>query len=363
MEDADLEKLIRKDILKMAAYRPAPYLFDLEERYKCSKNNIIKVDQGENPYGSPIVVRTALLQAKNIFNFYPDPEYKKLRQAISEYVGIGKEHIMVGSGSDELLDLVLRLVITEGNEIITCPPTYEMYPMLIGLNKGKNVCIQRNTNYTLNVEEILNKIGNKTKAILICSPNNPTGETATEPEIRKLLNTGKLICVDEAYFEFSNKTFVPLCSEYNNLIVIRSLSKWAGLAGLRLGYAIMSPIFVNEMMKIKLPFNVNLAAEIGGIAVLGDSHSIQKKIKNIIIERERIYDSLNKVSLLVIYPSEANFLFIKIDGSLSRMKDYLEQNRIFARYYKEENAFRITIGKPEQNDKIISCLKNVKEYK
>jgi len=363
MKNADLAKFIRKDILKMATYSPAPYLLDLKEKYKCSEDDIIKVDQGENPYGSPNVVRAALIRVKNIFNRYPDPEYKKLRHAISKYVGMGAEHIMVGSGSDELLDLVLRMVTKEGDEIISCPPTYGMYPMLIGLNKGKNVCIQRNTDYTLRVDEILKKINNKTKAILVCSPNNPTGNTVTEPEIRKLLNTGKLILVDEAYFEFSNKTFIPLCKEYNNLIVLRSLSKWAGLAGLRLGYVIMSPVFIDEIMKIKLPFNVNLTAEIGGIAALNDSHSIQKKIKKIISERERIYNSLNKLPSLTVYPSEANFLFIKINGSLSKMKDYLEQNRIFSRYYKEENSLRLTIGKPEQNDKIISCLKNVKEYK
>jgi len=120
---------------------------------------------------------------------------------------------------------------------------------------------------------------------------------------------------------------------------------------------------INEIMKIKLPFNVNLTAEIGGIAALNDFHSIQKKIKKIISERERIYNSLNKLPSLTVYPSEANFLFIKINGSLSKMKDYLEQNRIFYRYYKEENSLRLTIGKPEQNDKIISCLKNIKEYK
>jgi len=163
--------------------------------------------------------------------------------------------------------------------------------------------------------------------------------------------------VDEAYFEFSNKTFIPLCKEYNNLIVLRSLSKWAGLAGLRLGYAIMSPVFVNEIMKIKLPFNVNLSAEIGGIAALNDFHSIQKKIRKIVSERERIYNLLTKLPSLTVYPSEANFLFIKIDGNLSEMKNYLEQSRIFLRYYQEENALRLTIGKPEQNDKFISCLK------
>jgi histidinol-phosphate aminotransferase len=362
MENIDLAKLIRKDIFKMATYNSAPYLLDLEKKYKCSEKNIIKVDQGENPYGSPVVVRAALIRTKDIYNRYPDPEYKKLRKVISKYVGISTEHIMVGSGSDELLDLVLRMVVDEGDEIINCPPTYGMYPMLIGLNKGKNVCIQRNADYTLRVDEILKKINSKTKAILICSPNNPTGNSVAMPEIKRLLNTRKLILVDEAYFEFSNKTFIPLCKEYNNLIVFRSFSKWAGLAGLRLGYVIMSPVFINEILKIKPPFNVNIAAEIGGTATLNDLLTIQKKINKVIRERERIYNSLNELPSLTVYPSEANFLFIKINGSLSRMKDFLEKCRIFPRYYEEENSLRLTIGKPEQNDKIISCLQNVKKY-
>ncbi|MFZ3057569.1 MAG: histidinol-phosphate transaminase [Minisyncoccales bacterium] len=358
MKNLDLTKIIRKDILKMATYKPAPYLLDLEEKYKHSKNEIIKLDQGENPYGSPTVVRAALIRAKNIFNLYPDPEYKKLRLAISSYVGMNIKHIMVGSGSDELLDLVLRMVINEGDEIISCPPTYGMYPMLINLNKGKNVFIQRNTDYTLRIEEILSKITNKTKAILICSPNNPTGNVATEQEINILLNTGKLVIVDEAYFEFCNKTFISMCRKYNNLIILRTLSKWAGLAGLRLGYVIMSPLLINEIIKIKLPFNVNLSAEIGGIAAFNNIYSIQKTIKKIVSERERVYNSLNKLPFLNVYPSEANFLFIKINGSLSKMKNYLDKNLIFPRYYDEENSLRLTIGKPEQNDKIIICLKS-----
>jgi histidinol-phosphate aminotransferase len=357
MGNTDLAKLIRQDILKMATYSPAPYLPDLKEKFKCSEDDIIKADQGENPYGSPNVVRAALIRVRNIFNRYPDPEYKKLRYEISKYVGMGIEHIMVGSGSDELLDLILRMVIDEGDETISCPPTYGMYPMLIGLNKGKSVSVQRNADYTLRVDEILKKIGNRTKVVLICSPNNPTGTIATEPEIRKLLDTGKLIVLDEAYFEFCNKTFVALCKEYNNLIVLRSLSKWAGLAGLRLGYAIMPPVFINEIMKIKLPFNVNVSAEIGGIAALNDLRSIHKKIKKIVSERERIYNSLKTLPSLIVYPSEANFLFIKIDGNLSEMSNFLEQKRIFPRYYKDENALRLTVEKPEQNDRIISCFK------
>jgi len=194
--------------------------------------------------------------------------------------------------------------------------------------------------------------------MLICSPNNPTGNLATEQEIRALLDTGKLVVVDEAYFEFCNKTVVPLCDEYNNLIVMRTFSKWAGLAGLRLGYAIMDSRFINELMKIKLPFNVNLAAEIGGLAALNNVSSILDTVKEIVGERERVYVALKDMPGLKTYPSEGNFLLIETKSSLSDLRVYLDDNQVFPRYYEEQNALRLTIGTPEQNDRVIVCLKS-----
>lgn len=359
MEDANLIKIVRADLFKMAPYEPAPSLSDLEEKYVSSKNEILKLDQGENPYGSPTIVRDALSRTKDIFSCYPDPEYKKLRTAISKYVGMDMNHIMVGSGSDELLDLILRLILEERDEIISCPPTYGMYPMLISLNKGKIVSVPRNNNFSLDIKGILNKVSDRTKAILICSPNNPTGNVTAEQEIKILLDTGRVVIVDEAYFEFCDRTVVPLCKKYNNLIVLRTFSKWAGLAGLRLGYVIMDPFFVSKIMRIKLPFNVNLAAEIGGLVALDNLFSILEITKKIVSERGRVYDALNKIFGITVYPSEANFLFIMAEGNLLDLKNHLENNLIFPRYYNEHNSLRLTIGRPDQNDRIIACFNSL----
>jgi histidinol-phosphate aminotransferase len=360
MGKVDLTKIIRADISDMASYKAAPFLSDLEEKYASSKDEIIKLDQGENPYGSPPSVREALSKVKDIFNYYPDPEYKKLRTAISKYVGVDIGRIMVGSGSDELSDLILRLVINEGDEIINCSPTYGMYPLLITLNKGKAVVVRRNEDYSLNVQAIIEKVNDRTKAILICSPNNPTGNLATEQEIRALLDTGKLVVVDEAYFEFCNKTVIHLSDEYNNLIIMRTFSKWAGLAGLRLGYAIMDPRFVSELMKIKLPFNVNLAAEIGGLAALENVATTLEMVNRVVVERDRVYGELKDLPGFKTYPSYGNFLLIEAKGSLSDVRTYLDNNQIFPRYYEEQNALRLTIGTPEQNDKVVARLKSFK---
>lgn len=354
----NLSQFIRSDIAQMENYIPVPSLWDLCEKYNQPEKDILKLDQGENPFGYSQKVLKALNKA-NLFNYYPDPEYKKLRRALALYTGLKMENIMVGAGADELLDLLLRLILNEGDEIINCPPTFGMYPVLIKLNKGILISVPRNSDYSLNISGILKKINKKTKAVFMCSPNNPTGNTANKNEITSLLKTGKLIIVDEAYFEFCNKTVASLVSQYKNLVVLRTFSKWAGLAGLRLGYVIMDPFLVQELLKIKLPFNVNLAAEAAGIAAIDDVKFAQKIIQKIITERERTYTKLCKIPYLTVYPSEGNFLFIKVKNNFSKLKNYLENKKIIVRWYNSDltgNAIRLSIGKPEQNKKVIKAF-------
>jgi histidinol-phosphate aminotransferase len=361
MDDSDLAKFIRTDIAKMASYAPAPYLSDLEEKYACQRDEILKLDQGENIYGPVPGLGEALSRNGNNFNLYPDPEYKKLRSAIGKYVGVDREYVMVGSGADELLDLILRLILGEGDEVIYCPPTYGMGAMLISLNKGRIVAVPRNDDFSLNIRSIKDRVSGRTKAILICSPNNPTGNTAAREEIEAALSIGKPVIIDEAYFEFCDKTSITLLHEHRNLIILRTFSKWAGLAGLRLGYAVMDPYFIDEIFKIKLPFNVNAAAEIGGLVALDNLALAEAAVRKIISERERIYGVLNDIPGFTVYPSEANFLFIRTKHNLSALKSHLENNRIFPRYYEEQNAIRLTIGKPDQNDKVVACLRSFKK--
>ncbi len=358
MKQINLKEFIRDDISKMEPYAPVLSLWDLNKKFNRSNKKILKLDQGENQYGVLPKVRKAIRQA-NIFNYYPDPEYKNLRAAIAKYVETKTDYIMVGAGADELLDLILRLVINDGDQVINCPPTFGMYQVLVELNKGIVITVPREKDYSLNIKEILKKVNKKTKAIFICSPNNPTGNIATQEEIVTLLKKGKLIIVDEAYFEFCGKTVISLVTKYKNLIVLRTFSKWAGLAGLRLGYAVMDPFLVKEMLKIKMPFNVNLAAEVCGIAALDDLTSAKKIIKRIIEERERIYKQLTKIDYLTVYPSEANFLPIRAQN-LPKLKEYLESKLIIARYYFSDGLMRLSIGTPEQNSKVIKIFKEFK---
>lgn len=317
------------------------------------------MDAGENIFGfSPKVMES--LNISGCFNYYPDPEYKELRYALERYTGINLKNIIVGSGSDELIDLLLRLVLNVGDKIINCPPTFGMYPILTTLNRGVIVSVPRNSDFSLNIKQIKEKIDDRTKIIFVCSPNNPTGTITNKKEIVALLETGKLVVVDEAYYEFYGKTITPLLSKYENLIILRTFSKWAGIAGLRLGYGLMSEYLVKELFKFKSPYNVNMAADLAGKAILKDLKTVQANILKICQERDRIEKELDKLSIITFYPSCSNQIFIKIRAGFSKLQKLLEEKKIAVRYFDSEltgQAVRLSIGKPDQNNKVLAVFK------
>lgn len=356
MKKIDMNEMIRKDIAAMSAYIPVASLWDLSKKFKQKPEELIKLDAGENQAGySPSV--TEALQ-NELFNFYPDPEYKGLRQALSSYTGVPVTKIMVGSGSDELLDLLFRLILNEGDKVINCPLTFGMYAVAVELNKGRLVPVPRKSDFSLDLPGIKKALDPKVKAIVVCTPNNPTGTVTSQQEIITLLETGKLVIVDEAYFEFSSAITVPLLQKYPNLIILRTLSKWAGLAGLRLGYGLMDVFFVQQLFKIKPPYNVNLAASVAGIAALKDQAWREKTLALTISERERLFKELSSLPNLIVYPSQANSLFIKVERGFAELKNFLEQRKIIVRYYDAYQAIRLSVSLPWQNDVIIKALKD-----
>lgn len=358
MKQINVKAFIRADISKMESYIPVPSLWDLGE-------NFIKLDQNENPYGFSPKINKALADYK-LYNYYPDPECKELRKILAGYVGVKEENITVGSGSDELLDLILRLVLNQGDKVINCPPTFGIYPKLIGLNFGKLVSVPRKNNFSLDFTAIKENVDEKVKLIIICNPNNPTGNIVDQEEIIEILRLGKLVIVDEAYFEFYGKTSASLLKKYDNLIILRTFSKWAGIAGLRLGYTIASPFLIKQLVKIKSPFNVNLAAAVAGKVALQDLTQSKFIIQKIIKERERVYRQLQKLLYITVYLSKANFVFIKVNKNLSKLRNYLEKKKIVVRYYDSDltgEAIRLSIGKSEQNNRVIKALEEFKYEK
>lgn len=352
--------ILRKDISRYCEYMPVKSAEAIAVGLKVDIDEIDKLDAGENVWGpSPKVIK-ALYKFKG-YQYYPDPEYISLRNAISEYTAVEVKNIFVSNGGDEIIDLILRLVLDEDDVVISCPPTFSSYAQSTILNRGVICSIPRKPNFAIDSEKIISALNSKTKIVFICNPNNPTGSVTTVSEIKKILDTGVLVCVDEAYIEYGGESCIGLLDRYENLIIIRSFSKWAGIAGLRLGYGLMSELLVKQLMKIKPPYNVNSAAAIAGIAALKDEVYRKKFIKKIINERERMYLNLKGMDLVTVYPSCGNFLYLQMAKSRAKaIKDEFTKASIAIRYFESEltgSALRITIGRPKQNKKVLDIFK------
>lgn len=352
--------VLRNDLQKWNEYIPVLSAERIALDQEREIETITKLDAGESVYGPSPRVQKYLSEFKG-YQYYPDSSYSALRKEIGKYVGVSSRNIFITNGADELIDLTLRLILNPGEEVINCSPTFSSYTISTILNRGVIKEVVRNKDYSLNGELINRSITKKTKIVFICNPNNPTGTVSTLQEIKKILRTGVLVCVDEAYIEFGGITALPLLNTYPNLIIIRSLSKWAGIAGLRLGYGIMSEYLVNNLMKIKAPYNVNYAAVIAGIASLEDKKYRDSVIRKIIKGREWIENEIKKLGRYTLFESQGNFIFlIAAQDQIGRIKNECGLRNIALRFFQSSlvnNAIRITVGTMKQNRQVISILK------
>jgi histidinol-phosphate aminotransferase len=358
----DIERLIRPELKVMKAYTPIEPADVLSQRANITEKNLIKLDGNENPYGCSVKVKQALANY-TYYHLYPDPEQRKLRKALEKYTGTSMEYILAGSGSDELIDLILRLFIKPGDKVIDCPPTFGMYSFSTDVCGGNVVNIPRKQDFSIDVAAIKKAIDKQTKVIFIASPNNPSGNVTTEQVILELLNGSTVVVIDEAYFEFSGVTVAPLVPKYPNLIVLRTFSKWAGLAGLRVGYGIFPTNIVKYLMKIKQPYNVNAAAQVAALESLKDISYLRGTIRAIVDERERLLTKLSQLGWLKVYPSQANFILCSVLNSKAKMiHKVLQKKGIFARYFDTsqlKDCLRFSVGKPEHTDALIATLKEI----
>ncbi len=342
----NLEKIVRENIRDLKPYRSARDDFD----------SGILLDANENSFGSPIESDLEL-------NRYPMPYQEKLRSVIADYRKVDTENVFVGVGSDEAIDLLFRIFCSPGKDkVITNPPTYGMYKVSANINNIKVDEVLLAPNFQLQTERILNRVTDFTKLIFVCSPNNPTANDMDRKDIIHLLeNFDGLIVVDEAYIDFSEQvSFAEEVKNYPNLVVLQTLSKAFGLAGIRLGIAIANPEVIKYMMKVKAPYNVNKLtskAALNGFENLG---SVQKNIKSINSEKKRIVAELeNLAQVEQVFPSDANFLLFKVDDALNVYKK-LADSGVIVRYRGNEpyceNCLRVTIGTTQENDKFLSSL-------
>ena len=357
-----IERFIRPDLITFGGYSARKSPETLEGKVEVPVENIIKLDANENPYGCSPRVNQALAHCPD-FNTYPDDAQTRLRKLLEGYTGVTAKHIVAGSASNQLIDLVLRLFISKGDEVINCVPTFGIYRFSTVLCGGTLVEVPRDENFAVNVGAVKAAINKKTKMVFLANPNSPTGNITSQKDVLEIADTGVPVLVDEAYYEFSGETVVPLVSRYQNLMVLRTFSKWAGLAGLRIGYGIFPPKIANYLLKIKLPYNVNVAALVAVQESLKDTDFLMGRVKAIIAERERLFDELKKLEWLKPFPSQANFILCSVlNGKAKELRQKLQDKGILVRYFDEpilRGFIRFSVGKPEHTDALIKALQEI----
>ncbi|MFC1908430.1 histidinol-phosphate transaminase [Chloroflexota bacterium] len=355
-----IKSMVRSELVSLGGYSAAKSPDTLSEAIPAE--HVIKLDANENPYGCSPRVQRALAEYKNWY-IYPDAAQTRLRRQLQEYVGVDADCIVAATGSGELLDDILSLFVEPGDEVINCIPTFDLYRMRTLINKGRLVNIVRRDDFSVDVSAVKAAITSNTKMIILCSPNNPTGNIIPRKDIVELANTGVPLLIDEAYGEFGGETVIPLVSQYQNLMVLRTFSKWAGLAGLRVGYGIFTPEVAELLLKIKLPYNVNNAALVAVEESLLDIDYLMERVEAIINERGRLFTELEKIKWLKPFQSQANFIFCSVlEGQARDLYQKLQNKGILVRYFDQpllENSIRFSVGKPEHTDALIRGLREL----
>ena len=303
MKQVSIEQLVRPIIKEIIPYRSARDEF---EDFDAEK---IFLDANENPF-------------ENGFNRYPDPLQRKLKRTLADVKQVKSEQILLGNGSDEVLDLIFRTFCEPGEEeVLILPPTYGMYSVLAKLNNIIVKEVPLNKNFEIEIDSVLEAVNQKTKIIFICSPNNPSGNAIPLDQIEQLLDRFKgILVVDEAYIDFSEqKSALSILDQYPQLLVCQTFSKAYGLAGIRLGMCYANPLIIDYFNKIKPPYNVNSLTQSRALAQLETSESIQNQVISLISERKKLEQELKQFDFVSkIYPSDANFLLVVVDDANKR---------------------------------------------
>ena len=345
----NLEQLIRVNIRKMTPYSSA--------RHEFSGTASVFLDANENAFGSPL---------PESYNRYPDPLQQNLKDKISRIKGVPSENIFLGNGSDEAIDLLFRIFCEPGKDnVIIFPPTYGMYEVCAEVNNVEVRKVPLLENYQLNLDAAEQAVDENTKLIFVCSPNNPTGNSIYKNDIEILLNNfNGLVVVDEAYINYAKqKTLISELTEYPNLVILQTLSKAWGLAGLRLGMAFASKNVIDYFNKVKYPYNINTATQNLALEALNNITGVNNWIRTTVTQREWLANELTALPFTqLVHPSDANFLLVKMINAKG-IYDYLTGKGIIVRDRSKvilcEDCLRITIGTPEENKQLIEILKTL----
>jgi histidinol-phosphate aminotransferase len=347
----DVTGLIKPEVRKLKAYS-----ID-EASYR------IKIDAMENPFSMPDDVRQEIAEAVKLalINRYPDPSAIELKEAIADLWGIGTKRMVLGNGSDELIQAI---ILAFGGPVLFPVPTFAMYELTARALSQETATVPLNRNFTLDPDKLLKKAKEtKARIIFLACPNNPTGNRFSEEAVLKIAaKANAAVVIDEAYFSFSRKSFLPVLKDYPNMIILRTLSK-IGFAGLRIGILTASAKLIQELEKIRLPYNINTLSQAAAITALRHTFVLNQQISQLISARERLYNALSQVKGVTAYPSETNFILLRTATDATSIYEKLKEADILIKNLNKpgplKNCLRVTVGTPEENSEFIATLTKI----
>jgi histidinol-phosphate aminotransferase len=343
----DIQKLIRSNVKTLKPYSSA------RDEFKDFDKDMVFLDANENPYNNGV-------------NRYPDPQQCKVKAELSIIKNISVQNILLGNGSDEVLDLIFRAFCEPNQDnVIILPPTYGMYEVLANVNAIETIRVDLTKDFQPQVEQILNASNDKCKILFLCSPNNPSGNSFNVNDVETLIRKFQgLVVIDEAYIDFSEQeSWIKRLNEFPNLTVTQTLSKAYGMAGIRLGICYASETIISTLNKIKPPYNVNELTQQRSLIQLNNQDMVRDQVKAILNERTALIKALKDVKFVSkIYPSDANFVLVKVDDTSKRYFQLIEKGIVVRNRTNQplcENCLRFTVGTPEENKKLIKVLKEI----
>ena len=353
MSSVDLAKLIKENVRSLK-----PYAVE-------NIQSEIKLHANESPFPPSKELHELFITSLKKFqlNRYPDPDSKNLKQSIAKRLGANTEQLIIGNGSDEIILLLLQVFCNEGDTIIIPDPTFAMYALISQSLGVKAINVPLNSDWDINASQILETAEkNRSRLIFLSYPNNPTGNCFSETEVRTVIEEfNGIVVMDEAYYDFSQKSFVREIKKHNNIVVLRSFSK-IGLAAMRVGFGVADSLIIQEINKVRLPYNSNMLSQSFAEHLIKNFEQVQTQINYILDERSRLISELENIELINVFPTDSNFFLFQTEYPAEELFYHLLYNGILVRnlssHPKLNNCLRVTIGNKSENDRFISEVKN-----
>ncbi|MEN6292385.1 MAG: histidinol-phosphate transaminase [Methanobacterium sp.] len=361
---------VKETVKKLDPYVPGKSIPEIAQKYNIDPETIIKLGSNENPLGPSKKAIEAIKNSLHLISQYPETNLEPLKEKLALYSGVDSSNIIIGGdGADEILDVLGKTLIEPGDEFIVPLPSYMYYEFTLKIHGGVPVYAKWDMEKNeLDVDSIIAALSEKTKIIILCTPNNPSGTLREKEDIKRVLeSTDALVVADEAYFEFSEVNNVDLIKDYDNLLLLRTFSKVFGLSGMRIGYALSNPEFIEYMHRVKPVFSLTKLSYEAASAVLDDTEYIQKSIEIGIQSREFLYENMSKFDKLEVYPSKSNYLLVGVKETGMNSSEFAEEllkRGVIVRdcaSFKglDEYWVRVSVGKMEEDARFIEILEDL----